>query len=199
MFFCLWVDVCSWNCWIVSSILLNELFTWMKIVGHLASCLKKRTQVGYVNSNPHPPPASNEAEKDPLSGRWPRKAFICISDGLWLARPPGSLPAPFSRFLFVGKHRALAASPGRCCSSPGQESCRCFPPQQWLQSSWSGGTRSTCSSEVCCVLQSLAWGLQTAALTLPSPLPNLFFAPEGLHDKHSSEATLNLLKEKSFH
>lgn len=203
MFFCFSVDVCSWNHWIVSPILLNELFTWIKILGHLASSLKKEPRLGMWITTPILLLASNEAEKDPLSGRWLGKVVICISDGLWLACAPSSLPAPLAdAWLWESTSPWLhlledAAAPwGRRTRAVGA-----LPPSS--DSRAPGGIKSTCRSDVCrsdvcCVLQTLARGLQTAALTQPSPLPNPFFAPEGFHNKHSSEATLNLLKENLF-
>lgn len=159
---------------------------------------EKRTQVGYVNNNPDPPP------RPPMR----QKRIHCQGDGwerLLSALVMGcdqrvlqaACPAPIFPFLWESLWLHLledaAAPQGRRT-----ESCSCFAPHQWLQSSWSGGTKSPCRSDVCCVLQALARGLQTAALTQPSSLPNPFSAPEGFHNKHSSEATLNLLKQNLF-
>lgn len=120
MFFCSWVAVCSWNHWVVSPILLNELFTWTKIVGHLESCLKKRTQVGYMNNNPNSPsqPPMRQKKIHCWGDNWKRllSALVmgCDYHVLWAA-----IPFPCSRCLSVWKHQSLSSSPWRQLQLPG--------------------------------------------------------------------------------
>lgn len=109
---------------------------------------EKRTQVGYVNNNPRPLP------RPPVR----QKKIHCQGDG-WGRLLPALVmgcdqhvpPAP-SLFLladaFLWESRNLWLPLLKMLQLPRAEgpSCRCFPPRQWLQSSW-----STCGSDVCCV------------------------------------------------
>lgn len=64
----------------------------------------------------------------------------------------------------------------------------------------SRGINNIYKTDVCFgyTLRSLAWELHKAVLTQASPLPNSVFAPEAFYNKHSSQATLNLLKQNFF-
>lgn len=206
MFFRFWVAVCSWNRRIVSPILLNELFTWIKIVGHLESCLKKEPRLGIWITILIPPPWPPMRQKKIhcQEDDWERllSALVMGCDYHVLR---AAFPFPISRCLSVWKHQPLPSSPWRQLQLPRAEGPReaaaAFPlTSDWLQCSPSRGINSVYKTDVCIgyTLRSLAWESHKAVFTQASPLLNPFIAPEAFHNEQSSKATLNLLKQNLF-